>query len=65
MTEDQKAVFIQSQIACAMIACMGMQAENQNRIQQGKSVAYCDKDFFALKTEYGISHNDVLNYFYQ
>lgn len=61
MDEQQSLVYIQSQIACAMIKAMGMQAENKQRETLGQSMAYTDADFFNLIEEHGIYHNAVLS----
>lgn len=62
MTNEQKAAYVNSQTACAMIEAMGMQAENQQRERQGYSMAYGDKAFFDLIEKYGIHHNAVHQY---
>lgn len=63
MTNEQKAAFINSQVACAMADIEAMKAENQHREMQGKSQAYGAEDFFAIPDRYGISHNAVLQFF--
>ena len=60
MTNEQKAAYIQSQAACALIEAMGMQALNMQRERQGYSMAYDDEAFFKLIEKYGIHHNAVL-----
>lgn len=54
------AAYVNSQVACAMIEAMGMQAENQNRERRGESIAYTEKSFNDLILKYGIGHNDVV-----
>ncbi len=60
MTDEQKAAFLQSQSACAMIEAMGMQAENQRRIYRNESLAYDARAFIGLLERYGIHHNAAL-----
>lgn len=62
MNENQKAAFVQSQVACAMIEAMGMQAENEQRKITGNSMAFDQIAFLDLIDRYKIGHNDVLNY---
>ncbi len=60
MTDEQNIVYIQSQIACATIRALGMQAENEQRKVLDQSMAYTDEDFYSLIEEYGIHHNAVI-----
>jgi hypothetical protein len=53
------AAYVISQSVCAMIEAMGMQAENQQRIHRGESVAYMEDSFNSLCEKYGIHHNAV------
>jgi hypothetical protein len=62
MSEEQRIVYINSQIACAQIKAMGMQAENLSRVHSGDEVKYFEKDFEALTQEYMIDHNSVIGY---
>jgi hypothetical protein len=62
MTPEQKAAFVNSQVACALIEAMGMQAENQQRTNRGHSIAYGEDAFAALIEKYGIHHNAVHSY---
>ena len=62
MTPEQKAAYVQSQAACALIEAMGMQALNMQRERQGYSMAYDDEAFFALIEKYGIHLNAVHAY---
>lgn len=54
------AAYLNSQVACAMIEAMGMQAENEQRKANGLSIAYVEKDFVALIDKYGLGHNSVI-----
>jgi len=59
MNKEQKIVFIQSQIVCAMTEAMGMEAENMSRYHRGEAMAYPDTDFFGLHEKYGITGDAV------
>ena len=62
MTDEQKAAFIQSQVACATIEAMGMVAENTDRQSRGFSIAYDEVAFDNLTRKYIISHNAVIEF---
>ena len=64
MTDDQNVAYINSQVACAMITAMGMQAENQQRIHRGESLAYVEQAFLDVLDRYGIHHNAVIGSFH-
>lgn len=61
MNEEQKAAFLNSQVACAMIEAMGMQAENEQRKACGLSMAYTEDSFVSLIDKHGIGHNAALS----
>ncbi len=44
-----------------MVTAMGMQAENQMRLQRGESIAYPEKAFDNLINDNGCHHNGVLS----
>lgn len=46
---------------CTLVAAMGMQAENQARLQRGESIAYPEKAFNDLIDSNGCCHNGVLS----
>jgi hypothetical protein len=60
MTPEQQAAFVNSQAAAALIAAMGMMAENQQRASRGDSPAYVGHHFEALIDQFGIGHNAAL-----
>lgn len=60
MTPEQSAAFINSQAACANAEIAAMQAENQQRLAKGLSIAYGEEAFLAIPDKYGITHNAVL-----
>lgn len=62
MNSFERAVFMQTQLVCAMAKIEGMKALNMQREQRGESMAYSDADFFAIPKEYGIDHNSVVEY---
>lgn len=57
---ESKAAFLNSQVACAMIEAMGMQATNERRKHNGEHPIYSEIDFQALIAKYGIGHNEAL-----
>lgn len=62
MNDEQRLVFIQSQIACAMIEMEGMKAENAHRISCGNSLAYGEGEFGGIAQRFCIDHNSVVSY---
>lgn len=62
MNNEQRVAFINSQVTCAMIEAMGMQAENRQREIQQESPAFVADDFNRLQIKYGIDHNSVIEY---
>ena len=62
MTSEERVAFINAMVACAEIEAKGMEAENQNRLRRGESIAYGENAFYSLIGKYGIHHNAVLGY---
>ena len=62
MDPAARIAFINSQVTCAQIRAMGMQAENQSRVHSGDEVKYFEKDFETLIQEYRIDYNSVIGY---
>ncbi len=60
MTDEQNVAYVNSQVACAMIEAMGMQAENQFMAIHGCELPYRQDAFNAVSLKYGIHHNQVL-----
>lgn len=58
MNENQRAAYIFSQAACALIEAMEMFSFNQQRLADGFTIGYDDKAFRDLIT--GIDHNSVV-----
>ena len=65
MTPEQRAAFINAQVACALIDLAGMQAENSARQQLGQAPAYQEDSFQVMMRRYLIGHNEVLAFFQQ
>lgn len=63
MTSEQQAAYIIAQAACAMAEVAGMQAENQQRITSGFSLAYTEQAFNDVILRNGIHHNAVIDFF--
>ena len=57
-----KVTYLNSQIACAMIEAMGMQAQNQQREILRESPAYVEDSFMQLLDKYGLHHNSVITF---
>lgn len=62
MIDEQKAAYINSQVVCARIEMEAMKAANKEKLTPG--LAYGEKDFRMLISNYLIGHNDVLNIFH-
>ena len=62
MDREQRLVHVFTQAVCALADIEGMKAENKQREICGDSMAYCDKDFFAVKDEYVLNTNDVVRF---
>lgn len=48
-------------IAACFVEALGMQADNQERIRKGESIAYPKEAFDALIEKHGVHHNAVLS----
>jgi len=57
-----KVAYLNSQIACAIIEAMGMQAENEQRKIMGNSPAYVKDSFMQLLDKYGLHHNSIITF---
>jgi hypothetical protein len=60
MTEEQKAAYVNSKVACALIEAMGMLSENLWRLKIGDTAVYSESSFSALIDRYGIGSNSVI-----
>lgn len=63
MTEGQKAAYVYSMAATAIITAAGMVAENEEKKSQGKPPTYSEQDFLYLIHKQGIHHNAVIEIF--
>lgn len=65
MTPEQKAAFINAQVAMLNARVAGMVAENQMRLARGETIAYADDSFAVLEREYEgtLSHNAITSFF--
>lgn len=65
MTPEQKAAFINAQTALCMAERAMMEAENNQRIHRGASLAYTDAAFgeFFKKWEPVLEYNAVIKFF--
>lgn len=62
MDKEQRIAFINSQVVCATAAIEGMKAENSDRLSKGYSIAYDDEAFCKVPAEFGLEHNQVIEY---
>ena len=63
MTDEQKAAFINSQVACANIEALAMGASNLIVALRGEYPEFEHSDFMSLIDSYQIDHNSVIGYF--
>lgn len=64
MTDEQKVVYINSQIMCVNIRLAGMAADNLQKIAKKEYPVYGKNDFDALLEEFQIQSNDVIGFFH-
>jgi len=62
MSPEQKAAYVNSQVACAQIEAMAMWTANQAAESAGKSIPHSAQDFLDLMEKYGIHHNAIHHY---
>jgi len=60
MTEEQSAAYVMAMAMGGLIEAMGMQAENQQRLSEGKSIVYDDTAFQRVSDARGLNHNAIL-----
>jgi len=56
----RQLAFFNSQVTCAMITAMGMQAENEQRKIEGKSIAYDAEAFQQVILDHNIAYNQAV-----
>ena len=59
----ENVAYVFGMAAGGMIQAMGMHAENQDRLQNGNSIAYLADDFDKIVEERGLHHNGILTAF--
>jgi hypothetical protein len=62
MTQEEKLVYLRSQIVCMEAEIKGMEVENLERERNGYAPAYDGKAFYELSSKYGLNHNQVIGY---
>lgn len=62
MDETQRAAFLISQAAAAMIEALGMVADNQERQANGHALAYDGEAFQGVIDRFGIGHNAAVTW---
>lgn len=62
MDENQRLVFMYSQITCANIEMAAMQVEDKYYVLEGGYPVHSRQDYLALIEKYGIGHNSVIEY---
>ena len=62
MNEEQRIVFIQSQIVCANAKIEGMKAENEVNLNMGLPPDFVQADFENVPVEFGLTHNQVIEF---
>jgi hypothetical protein len=60
MNAEQRMVYMQAQIASALIEMEAMKAENLRREHLGQSIAYDGDAFLALIPKYMLGHNSII-----
>ena len=65
MTPEQKAAYINGQVACALIEMESMKAENEAAKLRGDPPGYLRDDFLELIEKYAIAHNSTLGIFHE
>ena len=63
MTAEQKAAYIMAQAACVNAQIAAMQAENVFRMLAGSEQAHKPEAFERLPAQFGITHNQVIEFF--
>lgn len=63
MNENERAAYIMSQSACAIVQALGMMSDNLQRLHRGESIAYPVEVFVDSCQNLGITHNQVMAYF--
>lgn len=62
MTPEEKAAYINNQVACMLAEMYGMIAENSLHAAINGTLLHSKEDFMALPYTYNITHADVIGY---
>lgn len=63
MTNEQKAAYINAQVASMLVEMEAMKVENVLRSIKGFVPKYDGGDFLALPEKYGVHHNAIIGLF--
>lgn len=63
MTPEQKAAFVNAQVACAMAEIAAMQAHDRWQRAVGTDQFYTEEAYSAVPDKFGIGHNAVITFF--
>lgn len=63
MTPEQAVAFINTQTICAQAELLAMMAANKEREAAGYSLAYDEDAFSSVPENFGITHNQVVEFF--
>lgn len=63
MTPEQRAAFIHAQSVAALAEIEGMKALNTERERNGYAIAYDDEAFFNVPKHYGLTYNQLCEFF--
>ena len=63
MTPEQKAAYINAQSVAANCKLQGMIAANQQNLFEGGGVYYTEDHFQNIAEEFGLHHNQVMQFF--
>lgn len=62
--EFQRVAYTISNAIGGLIEAMGMQAKNQERLSEGKTIAYDDVAFINIVEDRGLHHNSLMTQLY-
>jgi hypothetical protein len=65
MSPEQGAAYVQAMVACSLIECEAMKAENYRCEQAGLPHRYKYEDFMGLLDKYGIHYNSIHEYIFR
>lgn len=65
MTNEQKAAYVNAQVASMLVEMEAMKATNVHEAMQNCTPKYQEKHFLALPEKYGVDHNKVIGLFHE